>query len=199
MRKNGKELEIPNLHGKIPTNKTTRFLLPTLEFREEKINYKYLKEYGLINAYIGYEEDYMNFKNSLFLLFNPSLNKLSNWHQFYEFYSTERKFMGEYDLDINIVLLIFSLPLKYSQYPAYLIGGKYSKFSLEYAKKFVISQEGNKIKALPEYLIITKSPERKKFLEDLLGVEIDQNMEYEDMPNKSEEILSLEFIKNLAK
>lgn len=192
--KKGVEIEIPNLHDKIKINKTTQYLLPCLELKDSRLNYKYLKEQGFLAAYLGYDSDYMDFRDSLFLLFNPSLDRLSQWYDFYELYSKEKRFNFEYDLGVNIVLLIFKLPDKYKFYPQFLLQGKYSKFSAEYAKKFLISDGVGKIEKLQQYLIIMKDKEFRSQLQEKLGYILDDKAELEEIPDRNKEIL---FLKDL--
>ena len=190
MRKNGKELEIPNLHNKTPLNHVSRYLLPALELKNTALDYKYFREQGFVNGFLGYDQDYMDFRDSLFLLFNPSLDKLQNWNDFYELYTKERRFVGEYDLNINTVLLIFRLPEKYKLLPKFLLEGKYSKFPKEYANKFIISHSGDKIKALHEYLVMTRNHALRCQIEDSLGEPLG-NAELESKPEKETLYLKL--------
>lgn len=186
-----KQLEIVNLHDKIKANYTTKYLTATIELANKEITLALLNEFGFICSFLGYTDDIHNFKNCLFFLFNPSVNKLNEWYRFYKLYSIERSFVYEYDLATGVILILFRIPEKYWSYPNLLLKGKYSKMNEAYAKKFIVNNNSLKQQTLSQYNVIMQTEEMRKKLTEELGFEVTKEIEYDSIPTREDEILSL--------
>ena len=75
MKKENLKLEIPNLRN-ISTNKTTKFLLPSISLLASKTSLKMLEYYGFVNCYIEHKQTHFYASNYLYLVLILILRQL---------------------------------------------------------------------------------------------------------------------------
>ena len=185
-------MEIKDLHW-IKANKTSEYLLPTLEFDSKELTLQYFLDFGMINAYCGIDDYHRFDPYCLYLLFNTSRERLERWYEFYKIYSREKLYSFDEDLAYGTILIGFRIPHKYKNFPKYLIQGKYSKMCTGYEKKFLVPVEGKMMVKNP-YNVITRNDVYRKMLETELGIEL-TGMELDEKPNPKQEYIQMDLFK----
>lgn len=182
--------KIININGQIAPNKTTTYLLPTLDV--EHLSKYLLNKYQFINAYISCED--LDYKQCLYLLFNPSKSRLEKWAEFYALYSKENGYITCFDLDKNVVVVVIKIKEKYKNFPRWMMKGKYSWLGKEYANFFIDRRKHPPTKYKPWYTI-NRDEEYKKKLCEFLDIDEEDVWELDDLPDVSEERLNWNKIK----
>lgn len=187
MKKENLNIEKPNLRN-IASNKTTRFMLPSISLLASKTSLKMLEYYGFVNCYIEHKQTYFYAPNYLYLVFNPDYKAVKTYKDFYEIYRTYPNYIRDYIIDFNLIVVVFSIKSKYiGAYKAFK-ESKYSSMTNEYAsdsfKQYDIPS--GKTIVHPQYLIINKSEEYRKHLEDTLDCRINPKAELLDRIDKRE-------------
>lgn len=183
-----KEFSRPNL-SETPVNKTTHFMLPALNFNIEKTSFKLLKYFGLVNCYIGHKQGLDTNPTSVYMVFNPSMEAIKRFHQFYDIYKTYPNFIRDYVVDKNLIVLVFKIKDKWMNSFKSFRESKYSEMSKEYAELFKRPDLATgKVHVGREYYVIHKHKDLKVHMEEELGVKIDDSWELMDPLDLSKEI-----------
>jgi hypothetical protein len=154
----------------LPHNKTTLFMLPAIGFKEEKTSLKLLKYYGFVNCYLSHVQSPVEYTDCLTLIFNPSVQALEKFKDFYKVYRTYSNFVTDYTIDHRLIALVFRVLPRWGESLKAFRESKYSKMAKEYADLFKnIDMATGKVLAGPEYFIMRKDPEYRKYLEDSLS------------------------------
>lgn len=191
--------------SRIPHNKTTLFMLPSIGFQEEKTSLRMLKYFGFVNCYLSHYQSTVDYPNCLFLVFNPSNEALEKFKDFYKVYRTYPNFITDYTIDYRLIVLVFRVLPKWNETLQAFTESHYSKMSKEYSELFKnIDMSTGKVQAGPEYFIMRKDPEYRKYLEDSLSnrvgdrsslVKIDESAELMSPLDLKKEHFNYEFTK----
>ena len=162
-------------------NKSTRFMLPSINLTNEKTKLKMLEYYGFVNCYIGHKQTNFHAPNHLYLVFNPTKEALKSFHSFYAIYRTYPNYVQDYILDYNLIVLVFKVKDKWrSSYEAFK-KSNFSGMGKEYSELFKhLDIQSGKVTVLQQNLVITKHKEYKEYLEKELDVKIDDKAELMD-------------------
>ena len=188
--------------GKIPQNKTTFFLLPSIGLKAGELKGVYpdfnskkpidvLEYFGFKNVYLEDKNSLDDYPNALVMLFNPDINSLNKWHHLEDYFKSYSNYIKTSDLDFGIIAITFNICIpawygfkdivKRSKYSE--LDKKYSKFAFTYvdSKKGSVSMEQD--------LIICKSASYRNKLSELLDYEFTPTMELDSKINIEEEVL----------
>lgn len=181
MEKEKLKIERPNLRN-ISSNKTTKYILPAIGLLASKTSLKMLEYYGFVNCYIEHKQTYFYSSNYLYLVFNPDSKALKTYKDFYNIYKTYPNYVRDYIIDFNLIVVVFKIKDKYkSAYKAFK-ESKYSEMGKEFAsdnfKQYDIPS--GKTIVHQQYLVITKSEDFRKHLEEILDCKIDPKAELLD-------------------
>jgi hypothetical protein len=152
------------------------FMVPTLS-----INRDSLKDNEFINAYIVDEKRDVQYENSVYLLFCPK--KLDQFKEFLDGeYERTVAIIDDYDYEHGFVVLVYELNKKFKADFGLIKLGKYSKTSKEFQSMFPkiikIKKNGlHKDEISLQYRVFNKTEDLRKYWEEKLGVEFDDNME----------------------
>lgn len=172
-------------------NQTTLYLLPTLNLLpinkdiKAQHNSSFILEmerFG-INTYLI--NAYLNKKEKILKL----LYKFSSWEGYINLESqlkNHKNFLRIKDEDHKYVSVYFSIPEKYYDDTDKFINGEYSQFSNDLKRRIMNFTKLDKDKSGAVKGVLTKDPELKLFIEDLLDVELEDNNELDEMPNKED-------------
>lgn len=167
----------PNL-ADTPVNKTTLFMLPSLNLNKEKTSYRLLKYFGLVNCYIRHKQGPIQDPDTVCMVFNPTKDSMERFANFYEIYKTYPSFVTDYTVDQNLIVLVFKVQPRWQESYEKFKLSKYSKMSKEYAEMFKIPDLiTGRVRVANEYHIIHKSKELRLQMEEDLGVKIDESWE----------------------
>ncbi len=194
MRKNEfyKKLESARLE-KSNYNKTTRFLLSALDLDERKISFKMFKYFGFVNCYLSHKGSIHNYKNCLYLVFNPTGEVLKDFGKFYDLYSKPTNFVTDYVVDKNLIVVVFKIKDRWLSCLTHFLESKFSQMPKSYAELFKSKnyttgeEEYNK-----EYHVITKSKQLREEMEKDLDVKINPEWELESPVDYNKEIFIYE-------
>ncbi len=131
-----------------------------------------------------------NYHNCIFLVFCPKKEILwsDKWRIFYEFLKKLSNFKGIIDLDVGLMVMIFTLDIKGQEVLRNLKRGTYSKISESIAREYYVGIKDGRSFQKNEFLIVKKSENYRLLLEELLNCSINPNWEYCEKPVESEEI-----------
>lgn len=152
------------------------FMVPTLS-----INRDSLKDNEFINAYIVDGKRDVQYENSVYLLFCPK--KLDQFKEFLDGeYERTAAIIDDYDYEHGFVVLVYELNKKFKTDFGLIKLGKYSKTSKEFQSMFPkiikIKKNGlHKDEISLQYRVFNKTEDLRKYWEEKLGVEFDDNME----------------------
>ena len=158
---------------------TTIFMIPTLG-----INKDILKNNGFINGYCKDGSKEIQYNGSIYLLFKP--DKLDEFREFLDLeYERTKSIIDDYDYQDGYVVVVYELDLKFKKDFNLVKEGLYSRTSQEFQKLFPkivkIKRGGlHKDEISLQYRIFNKTEDLKKYWEDKLGVEFDDDMEVWD-------------------
>lgn len=154
----------------INLNKSLYFLLPML-----RITYDAFKD-TILNSYIGDKLNRKNINNyHIFILAREEDERLTALSTFKEVYKVDEGYMH-----------VFRIPEKYELDYLKFILGQYSQFSAEY-KQELLKRMAVPYQQSVVFKVITKSPEAKKIIEDLVGESIG-NQEVMSIPDYNSEV-----------
>lgn len=183
---------------KIP-NLNTIFMVPTLG-----ISGKQIEAHNLINAYSKDEEkDEYSLNKHVFLLFKPK--NMDNFQWFIdEEYDRTEDILEDYNVDKNLVILVYKLNEKFKEDFDLVREGKYSKTSEKFQNLFkktkTVVEKGESVDTLSlQWKIFTKDETLREFWEgdDMIGAKIPRDQEVWPGYNLEKETLSIEKIKQL--
>lgn len=155
---------------------TSIFMVPTL-----KINREELKDNGFLNAYIKDGGKDVQYKNSIYLLFNPK--NLDKFKVFLDSeYERTKSIIDDYDYSGGFVVIVYELDQKFKKDFDLVMKGAYSKTSKKFQElfpKIVKVKKGSlhKDEISLQYRVFNKTEDLVKYWEEALGVEFDDSME----------------------
>jgi hypothetical protein len=173
---------------------TTIFIVPTL-----KINRDNLKENGYLNGYLSDVRKDIQYKDAVYLLFQPT-----NLDKFREFLDGEtertKQLIDDYDYEDGFVVLVYTLDKKWKKDFALVREGLYSKTSKEFQDIFpkvlkVMKNNTHRDERSLQNRIFTKCEELRQYWEDKLDITFTDDMEVWDGFSIENETLDLDTIK----
>lgn len=182
----------PNIQAVV--NKTTLFMLPAVNLNSERTGYRMLEYFGLVNCYISHNQSLEGNSNSVYMVFNPSKDAMKDFRRLYDVYKGYSNFVGDYQVDFNLIVVVFDVKDRWrSTYSAFK-ESKYSKMSKEYAELFKNSGTSGKNSATTQYFIIHKHKSYREYLEKELGLDdhIAESAELMDALDMQKEIFDYE-------
>ena len=154
--------------------KSSLFVLPMLGGERKLFFYNNL----LINAFIGLP----NHEGCIALLYRWSSDPL--FLKFEKAIEQFRNYIGTEDISNDFVMFIFDVPIKHIDNYKKFINGEYSKFDETYKSK-ILKFHGMNIDTQVGQ-ILYKSEKRKKRLEHMLGMDLDESAELFSIIDDSE-------------
>jgi hypothetical protein len=188
-----KFVDRPNLPKK-DKNKTTLFMLPSLNLTSGKTSFELMERFGFVNCYMDHPQSFNTVPDCVYMVFNPSKEVMKDFGKFYDLYKTYPNFITDYSVDRNLIIVVFRVKDKWR--PSYREFKKshYSGMSKEYADLFKRPDIATgRVHTATEYFIILKHKEYKTFLENFLDATIDDDAELMDELNPKKEIFNYEF------
>lgn len=173
---------------------TSVFMVPTLE-----INKELLKDNGFINGYSRDGSRDIQYENSIYLLFKPK--DLDKFRGFLDGeYERTKNVIDDYDYEDGYVVVVYELNGKFKKDFALVREGLYSKTSPEFQAKFPkivkIKRGGlHKDEISLQYRVFNKTEDLRKYWEDKLGVDFEEEWEVWDGFDLDKETLNLDKIK----
>lgn len=173
---------------------TSIFIVPTLSIGKEKLG-----DNGYINGYIKDNRKDVQYNNAIYLLFKPK--DLDKFKSFLDSeYERTKSIVDDYDYEDGYVVVVYQLNTRLKDDIALIKQGKYSKTSPKFQEifpKIVKIKRGymQKDEVSIQYRIFNKTDDLKKYWEDLLAVEFDDNMEVWDGFHEENETLNLDKLK----
>jgi hypothetical protein len=173
---------------------TSIFIVPTLSIGKEK-----LADNGYINGYIKDGRKEIQYESAVYLLFKPE-----NLDKFRDFLDSEyertKQIVDDYDYEDGYVVVVYMLSERLDKDFELIKQGKYSqtssKFQEIFPKVIKINKNGlRKDEVSLQYRIFNKTKDLKKFWEDKLGVELDDDMEVWDGFFEENETLNIDKLK----
>jgi hypothetical protein len=173
---------------------TSIFMVPTLKIDRDK-----LKENGYLNGYMSDVRRDVQYKDAVYLLFQPS-----NLDRFREFLINEsertRQLIDDYDYEDGFVVVVYTLDKKWKKDFALVREGLYSQTSKEFQDSFpkvikIIKSGLHRDEISLQFRIFNKTEDLRKYWEDRLDMEFTENMEVWDGFNIDNEELDLDKIK----
>jgi len=160
----------------IKKNITSLFIVPTLKITKDDI-----KGHNMINGYLIDIERDTQYEDSVYILFRPPDMLL--FQGFVEKqYETNKLLIDDYDYDDGFVVLVYKLPSKFKKDYDLIKEGKYSETSKEYQNIFpkiikIVKNGLHRDEISLQYRVFRKSPELKKYWEDLIDINFTDSME----------------------
>ncbi len=173
---------------------TSIFMVPTLG-----INKELLKDNGFINGYSRDGNRDVQYEGSIYLLFKPkSLDKFKGFLD--GEYERTKSVIDDYDYEDGYVVVVYELSGKFKKDFALVREGLYSKTSSEFQAKFPkivkIVREGlHKDEISLQYRVFNKTEDLRKYWEEKLGVDFDEEWEVWDGFDIDKETLNLDKLK----
>lgn len=172
---------------------TTIFIVPTLSISRDK-----LRDNVFINGYIKDGKRDVQYENSVYLLFKPE-----NIDKFKEFldeeYERTKSIIDDYDYEDGYVVVVYVLNERLKSDFDLIKQGKYSKTSTKFQgifpKSFTSPDDNYSTKISLQFRIFNKTQDLKKFWEDKLDMELDDDMEVWDGFFEENETLNLDKLK----
>ena len=173
---------------------TSIFIVPTLSIDKEK-----LADNGYINGYIKDGRKEIQYDKSIYLLFKPK--NLSKFKVFLdEEYERTKSIVDDYDYEDGYVVVVYKLNEKLDDDIELIKQGKYSQtspaFQGIFPKIVKITKHGlRKDEVSLQYRIFNKTEDLRKYWEDKLGVDFDEDMEVWSGFIDENEIMDLDKLK----
>lgn len=173
---------------------TSIFMVPTLKIDKEN-----LKENGFINGYSKDGQKEVQYENSIYLLFKPK--DLDKFREFLDDeYERTKDVIDDYDYDDGFVVVVYQLNNKFKRDFGFVRQGLYSKTTPEFQAVFPkivkIKRGGlNKDEISLQYRIFNKTEDLRKYWEDKLDMEFDEDWEVWDGFELDKETLFIDKIK----
>ena len=167
----------PNLRT-LPLNKTTLFMLPSVNFNKDKISFKLLKYFGFINCYLDYKQSLETSPDFVYLVFNPDKEAIRRFRDFYDLYKNLPNFINDYVIDNNLIVVVFKVRDKWKDTLNAFRHSRYSSMSKEYAELFKRPDLATgRVYTGREYHIIHRSKELREHMEKELNARISPEAE----------------------
>jgi hypothetical protein len=169
-------------------------MVPTLKIDREK-----LKSNEFINAYIIDAKKDVQYKNAIYLVFNPKdLDKFKVFLD--EEYERTKSIIDDYDYEGGFVVLVYELNKKFTKDFGLVKMGRYSKTSPEFQALFpkVVKVNNNgkqRDEVSLQYRVFNQTEDLREFWEEKLGVEFDDSMEVWQGFIEENETLSIDKLK----
>ena len=173
---------------------TTIFMVPTLGIDKDLV-----KNNGFINGYSRDGNKDVQYENCIYLLFKPE--DLDMFRDFLEGeYERTKSIIDDYDYDNGYVVVVYELNKKFKKDFGIVKEGLYSKTSSEFQALFPkivkIKRGGlHKDEISLQYRIFNKTEDLRKYWEDKLDMEFDENWEVWDGFSIDKETLFIDKIK----
>ena len=173
---------------------TSIFMVHTLG-----INKELLKDNGFINGYSRDGNRDVQYEGSIYVLFKPK-----NLDKFREFldgeYERTKSVIDDYDYENGYIVVVYELNSKFKKDFALVREGLYSRTSEQFQATFPkivkIKRNGlNKDEISIQYRIFNKTEDLKKYWEDKLGIDFDDEWEVWDGFQIENETLNLNKLK----
>ena len=169
-------------------------MVPTLG-----INKELLTDNGFINGYSRDGNRDVQYDNSIYLLFKPK--NLDKFRAFLDGeYERTKVVIDDYDYEDGFVVVVYELNTKYKKDFNLVREGLYSRTSEDFQAKFPkvvkIKRGGlHKDEISLQYRVFNKTEDLRKYWEEKLGVEFDEDWEVWDGFELDKETLNLDKIK----
>lgn len=173
---------------------TSIFIVPTLSIGKEK-----LADNEFINGYIKDSRKEVQYDKSIYLLFKPK--DLDKFRLFLdEEYERTKSIIDDYDYENGYVVVVYKLNEKLNDDFELIKQGKYSQTSADFQGIFPkivkITKQGlRKDEVSLQHRIFNKTEDLRKYWEEKLGVDFDENMEVWSGFLDENEIMDLDKIK----
>lgn len=172
-------------------------MVPTLGIDKDAI-----KANGFINGYSRDGSRDVHYENCIYVLFKPE--KIDLFREFLDDeYERTKSLIDDYDYDGGFIVVVYELDKKFKKDFTLVKEGLYSKTSPEFQAKFPkiikIKREGlHKDEISLQYRVFNKTEDLRKYWEDKLGTEFDDDWEVWDGFNLDKETLLIDKIKQNA-
>ena len=173
---------------------TSIFIVPTLSIGKER-----LADNGFINGYVKDSRRDVQYENSIYLLFKPE--DLDKFRVFLDTeYERTKQIIDDYDYEEGYVVVVYQLSPRISADIELIKNGKYSKTSSKFQQIFpkiikIMVNGRSKDELSLQYRVFNKTKDLRKFWEDKIGMELDEDMEVWTGFVEDKEILDLDKIK----
>lgn len=173
---------------------TSIFIVPTLSIGKEK-----LTDNEFINGYIKDGRKEIQYDNCIYLLFKPkSLDKFRLFLD--EEYERTKSIIDDYDYEDGYVVVVYKLNDKLNDDIKLIKEGKYSQTSPKFQEifpKIVKVQKGNRTyeQVSTQYRIFNKTEDLRKYWEEKLDIDFDDDMEVWGGFFEENEIMDLDKLK----
>ena len=173
---------------------TSIFMVPTLKINRDK-----LKENGYLNGYMSDVRRDVQYKDAVYLLFQPS-----NLDKFREFLDGEaertKQIIDDYDYEDGFVVVVYILDKKWKKDFALIREGLYSQTSKEFQDVFpkvikIIKNGLHRDEISLQFRIFNKTEDLRSYWEDRLDMQFTEDMEVWDGFDIENEVLDLDKIK----
>lgn len=173
---------------------TSIFMVPTLGIDKDL-----LKDNGFINGYCRDGNRDIQYEGSVYVLFKPkSLDKFREFLD--DEYERTKSIIDDYDYESGYIVVVYELNSKFKKDFGLVREGLYSRTSEQFQAVFPkivkIKRGGlHKDEISLQYRIFNKTEDLKKYWEDKLGVEFDEDWEVWDGFQIENETLNLNKLK----
>lgn len=173
---------------------TSIFMVPTLG-----IDKNGAKDNGFINGYSKDGHREIQYENSIYLLFKPEdLDKFRTFLD--DEYERTKEIIDDYDYEGGYVVLVYQLNKKFKRDFGFVREGMYSKTTPEFQALFPkiikIKRGGlHKDEISLQYRVFNKTEDLKKYWEEKLGIEFEEDWEVWDGFDLDKETLFIDKIK----
>lgn len=173
---------------------TSIFFVPTLKIGKEN-----LTKHGYINGYQKDEGKDASYRNCIYVLFKPD-----NMDLFREFleneYDRTKSVVDDYDYQDGYVVVVYRLNAKFKKDYELIKQGRYSKTSLEFQALFpktvkIVKNGMLRDEISLQYRIFNKTEDLRKYWEEKIGIDFQDDMEVWSVWNEEDEILNIDKIK----
>jgi hypothetical protein len=173
---------------------TSIFMVPTLKVPKNE-----LLDNKFINGYIKDVDNEIEYKNSIYLLFQP--DDISKFREFLENeYERTKEIIEDYDYTGGFVVVVYQLNKKYANDYSLIKLGKYSKtsssFQALFPKVIKIKKNGlHRDELSLQYRIFNKTRDLIEYWEKKIGISWDDNFELWEGWDEDKEILNINDVK----
>lgn len=155
---------------------TSIFIVPTLSIGKDKLD-----DNGFVNGFIKDGEREVQYDNCIYLVFKP--DNLNKFRDFLDVeYERTKQILDDYDYPDGYVMIVYKLNSRLDSDIELIKQGKYSQTSEAFQKIFpkIVKVKKNGLmrdEISLQYRIFNKTEDLKKFWEEKLGVDFDDDME----------------------
>ena len=152
------------------------FIVPTLSIGKDKLD-----DNGFVNGFIKDGEREVQYDNCIYLVFKP--DNLNKFREFLDVeYERTKQILDDYDYPDGYVVIVYKLNSRLDSDIELIKQGKYSQTSEAFQKIFpkIVKVKKNGLmrdEISLQYRIFNKTEDLKKFWEEKLGVDFDDDME----------------------